>query len=128
MLCDFGGGFRSPEMTKRRPVIGLSKKRHDGAPLCTVVAISTTRPDVVRDFHYLIPEEELPPFLRIARGEHWVKIDMVNTVSFSRLTLPHEGRDNRGNRRFITRQIGDAHKAEISGRLQTRLALTKLDV
>ena len=127
MMCDFNGGFQPPEMVKRRPVITLSKKRHDLAPLCTVIPISSSPPNVVRDFHYQLPAEELPPNLRHQYPENWVKIDMIQTVSFNRLTMLWNNRIA-GKRIYVTGAIAQVHQMRISKGLESRLALVKLDV
>lgn len=123
MMCDFNTGFQPPEIVKRRPVITLSKARNDGAPLCTVIPISSTQPDIVRDFHYLLPQEELPKHLQGEHPESWVKIDMVTTVAFSRLTMLWNGRDNNGKRVYQKGQISIEHRQAISDKLLRRLAI-----
>ena len=122
VMCDFHTGFKEPEIVKYRPVITASKSRNDGAPLCTVIPISTTPPIVVRDHHYQIPDEALPNHLR--NGEdHWVKVDMLTTVAHRRLTLLWHGRDHYGNRVYQTGKIPDEHIVAISSRIVGRLAL-----
>jgi uncharacterized protein YifN (PemK superfamily) len=123
MMCDFNTGFKPPEIVKRRPVITVSKARNDGAPLCSVIPISSTKPKVVRDFHYLLPSSELPKHLQGQYQESWVKIDMIMTVGFSRLTMLWNGRDGNGARVYQTGKIGQQHIDEISTKLLNRLAL-----
>ena len=127
MLCDFNTGFQEPEMIKRRPVISISKRRRDGAQLCTVIPISSTPPDKIRDFHYLLPDDQMPHHLRGQYPEHWVKVDMVTTVAFFRLTLLWHGRDQHGQRVYQTSPIALEHRIEISNRLISRFALVRLD-
>ncbi len=127
MMCDFNTGFQPPELVKRRPVITLSRRRRDNAPLCTVIPISSTPPEVVRDFHYQLPAGELPRYLRDRYAENWVKIDMIQTVGFFRLTLLWSGRDLHGNRRYDTSFIEREHRIEITKRLLSRLSLVNLD-
>lgn len=124
MMCDFNTGFKPPEMVKRRPVITISKARNDGAKLCTVIPISSVKPDIVRDFHYLLPSDELPKALQGKYNESWVKIDMITTISFSRLTMLWSGRDADCNRVYQTSPIGADHKTAISQKLLNRLAIT----
>ncbi|MEW8178587.1 MAG: type II toxin-antitoxin system PemK/MazF family toxin [Candidatus Thiodiazotropha endolucinida] len=123
MMCDFNTGFKIPEMVKRRPVITISKRRDDEAPLCTVIPISTVRPEVIRDYHYLLPTDEMPRYLRSGKHQNWVKVDMVTTVAFFRLTLLWYGRDAYGNRVYQTRPIADKHKAAISHKIAQHLAI-----
>jgi uncharacterized protein YifN (PemK superfamily) len=127
MMCDFNTGFKPPELVKRRPVITLSKRRRDGAPVCTVIPISSIAPQTIRDFHYLLPNEELPQYLRGKYPENWVKIDMMTTVAFFRLTMLWHGRDAHGNRCYQTGKIHLEHQVEISTRLMSRLDLVSLD-
>ncbi len=127
MMCDFNTGFQPPENVKRRPVITLSRRRQDNAPLCTVIPISSTAPEVVRDFHYKLPDGELPHFLRGNYAESWIKIDMIQTVAFFRLTLLWNGRDLHGDRRYDTSFIGREHRIEITKRILSRLSLVDLD-
>lgn len=51
MLCDFNAGFRVPEMVKRRPCVVISPKIASRPGLCTVVALSTDRPNPVMSYH-----------------------------------------------------------------------------
>ena len=128
MMCDFSTGFIKPEMVKRRPIITISKSRNDGAKLCTVLPISSTAPSIVRDFHYQLPNSEMPKTLQDAHEECWVKIDMIQTVAFSRLTMLWSGRDANGGRVYQTSPIGNEHKVAISEKLSSRLAFIKLDI
>jgi len=102
MMCDFNTGFKEPEMLKRRPVITISKSRNDGAPLCSVVPLSNTPPEVVRDYHYILPKDQMPKYLE-NEHEQWVKADMLTTVAFFRLTLLWSGRDQHGQRVYQTK-------------------------
>lgn len=47
LLCDFGSGFKPPEMVKRRLVVVISPRIKARPGLCTVVALSTTLPKPV---------------------------------------------------------------------------------
>ena len=38
-------------------------------------------------------------------AEHWVKGDMVNTVSFARLDLPYVGKDRKGKRIYDIKTV-----------------------
>jgi len=121
MQCDFNTGFKPPEMTKLRPVITISKARNDGAKVCTVIPISSTRPNVVRDFHYLLPSDLLPIHIRANYPESWVKVDMIQTVTFSRLVMYWHGRNN-GERVYQSSAIPLEHRRELSTKLSNRLA------
>jgi len=119
-MCDFNTGFKPPELVKYRPVISVSNRRNDNANLCTIVPISSTRPNVIRDFHYLLPNNELPKHLRGRYPESWVKIDMVTTVCFDRLNLLWVERSDR-SRIYNTNRIARVHRLEISQRLTRRI-------
>ena len=103
VICDFSG--IRPEMVKRRPAIIISPRFRTRNGLCTVVPLSTTEPSLIMPYHYrLTVAPSLPapydsPF-------HWVKCDMLATVSFRRLNLPFNGRDATGKRQYDTRVIG----------------------
>lgn len=103
LVCDFHG-FVIPEMLKRRPVIVVSPRLRNRDKLCTVVPLSTTEPGQIMPFHYkLILDNPLPP--PYDSEFHWVKCDMLATVSFNRLDLPRRGKDHKGTRQYITKTI-----------------------
>lgn len=86
-------------MVKRRPVVVLSPKIAMRPGLCTVVALSETKPHPVMPYHCQIDiEPELPsPFSSKAI---WVKGDMINAVGFHRLDLIRVGKANTGKRLY----------------------------
>ena len=127
MMCDFNTGFKAPEIVKRRPVITISKRRRDNAQLCTVIPISSTRPSVIRDYHYQIPTNVLPHYLRNNYSESWVKADLIQTVAFFRLTMFWHGRGNQGQRIYQTGAIDIEHQIEISNKLKCIFALKILE-
>jgi len=88
LVCDFNTGCVPPEMVKRRAVIAVSNNRNDSVKVCSVIPIRSTKPDIIRDYHYLLPQQEMPEFGKDKFPESWIKIDTIETVSFSRLTLP----------------------------------------
>lgn len=103
VICDFTS-FVSPEMTKRRPAIVISPRFRDRGELCTIVPLSTTEPAVVMPYHYkLVIDPVLPPPYDSAF--HWVKADMLYTVSFARLYLPFEKKDGGGKRIYDIRIV-----------------------
>ena len=111
LVCDFKG-FVQPEMIKRRPVVVLSPRLRKRDGLCTVVPLSTTPPKEVAPYHFklhvtpVLPEPYNADF-------HWVKADMVYTVSFDRLHLPFNGKDPEGKRRYDVRVIDKADLLKI---------------
>lgn len=103
LICEFSG-FQEPEMTKRRPVVVVSKPIASRPGLCTVVALSTTEPKVLLPLHFRLDvDHPLPrPY---DSPYHWVKGDMIYALSFTRLSFPFLGKDNSGKRIYDIRQI-----------------------
>ena len=100
LLCDYNmGGFKPPEMVKRRPAIVLVGRLANRGSLHTVVPLSGSESKA--DYHCKIQlDNPLPePF---AETIWWVKADMVATVSLKRLELFRTQRDNNGNRKYLT--------------------------
>lgn len=87
VICTFDG-FREPEMVKRRPVIVISPRMRHRSGLCTVVPLSTTEPQPAQPYHHRITvNPPLPAPYDAVRM--WVKADMLYTVGFDRLSMPH---------------------------------------
>ncbi len=111
VICDFNG-FTPPEMVKRRPVIILSPRLRKRDGICTVVPMSTTPPIEIMPYHhklYVSPALPAPydaPF-------HWVKADMLYTVSFKRLFLMFDGKTEDGKRNYDVRVIDRADLIKI---------------
>jgi mRNA interferase MazF len=103
VICDFSG-FQSPEMTKKRPAIVVSPRFRNRGNLCAVVPLSTTAPIPVMPYHYRLQMDEPLPAPYDA-DMHWVKADMVYTLSFARLSLPFEGKDASGKRIYDVRVV-----------------------
>jgi mRNA interferase MazF len=82
-MCDFTGGFRAPEMVKRRHVVVVSPRyrRHTG--LCLVVPFSTVAPYEIEAHHYEILAGTYD-FFDPAKSV-WAKCDMLTCVCFERL-------------------------------------------
>lgn len=97
VLCDYSlGGFRAPEMTKRRPAIVVSPRlpRRDG--LWAVVPLSTTPPE--RPLPYVVELVLVPaPASPFSASQVWAKCDMVATVGFERLDQFRGPRDQYEN-------------------------------
>jgi mRNA interferase MazF len=87
LWCDFNHGFLEPEMVKRRPVIVVSPKIHGRVGLCTVVALSTSAPDPIMNYHAQINIRPRLPRNELQSDDVWIKGDMVNTVGFHRLNF-----------------------------------------
>lgn len=101
LLCDFSG-FSPPEMTKRRPVVVVSRKSRRSLT-CTVVPLSTSTPDKPQPYHHLMESASLVG--KFAGTETWAKCDMVTTVSMNRLDRILIGRAHQGKRKYSTSRI-----------------------
>ncbi|MBT9291996.1 type II toxin-antitoxin system PemK/MazF family toxin [Prosthecodimorpha staleyi] len=101
LLCDYSlGGFREPELVKRRPAVVVSPRLPFRDELCTVVPLSGTEP--ARSLPYVVRvafETELPaPF---SQTVWWAKCDMIATVGFGRPDLFRTDRDQTGRRKYL---------------------------
>ena len=104
VICDYNTGFVAPEMSKRRLALIVSPQFKRRNNLCTIVPFSTTPPNPIMPYHYLLNlNPTLPPPYN-SPGQ-WVKADMLATVSFNRLTLPHSGKGADGKRQYIKKVI-----------------------
>lgn len=102
VICDFRG-FIPPEMVKPRPAIVVSPKFRRRQGLCTIVPLSTTPPQRVEPYHHFLTIDPPLPYPFDAPSS-WVKGDLLYTVSYGRLDLPHE-RQPFSKRVFVTRMI-----------------------
>lgn len=107
LLCDFSGMI-VPEMQKKRPVVVLSSV---ATHLCIVVALSTTDPEEEKPWHGILNTPKNLPAPYDAKT-HWVKGDMVYTVSFKRLSLPTKGKDKFGTRLYVKSRV-DSEQMEM---------------
>ena len=102
LICDFNrGGFRPPEMVKRRPCVVLVGSLPGRNNLHTVVPLSGTESPEDRKYHCRIElDDPLPqPFDETV---WWAKADMCATVSLDRLDLFQTDRDQYGRRKYRT--------------------------
>lgn len=124
MLCDYSaGGFRHPEMVKRRPVVVINSRLPYRDGLVTVVPLSGSESDPRAKYHCRIElDEELPhPF---PAKVWWAKCDMVASVGFERLDYFHTERDHTGKRKYLTGlQIGEPHLEQIREAVRHALGL-----
>ncbi len=107
LLCDYAlGGFKEPEMVKRRPAIVVSPRLPHRDHLCTVVPISSS--PGVKELDYIVRLELLPSLPKpFDYGVTWAKCDMLATVSFDRLELFRTERDHTGKRRYLQPKLSD---------------------
>lgn len=121
MLCNYDlGGFKPPEMVKRRPAIVISPRLPHRDDLCTVVPLSGTEPD--RELEYVIRlelEQELPDPYKFKVW--WAKCDMLATVAFARLDLFRTGRDQDGRRKYLHPKISEADFSRVCNGIRRSL-------
>lgn len=112
-------------MVKRRPVIVISPRLRQRGKLCAIVPLSTSTPSQIMPYHYkLHTDPELPePY---NEKYHWVKADMIYTVSFDRLSLPFIGKDLSGKRIYDVRVIDKSDLIKIQHCILHGIGLTAL--
>lgn len=108
LLCDYSlGGFRAPEMTKRRPAVALSPRLPHRDGLCAVVPLSTTPP--AKAVPYVVELTLAAPLpAPFDAPRMWAKCDMVATVSFERLDLFRGPRAPTGKRKYLSIRLTPA--------------------
>ena len=80
LSCNFEG-YKHPEIGKRRPVVVISPNHLARPSLFTLIPLSSTPPNPVWPYHYLLPASPFPKWPKAS----WAKCDMVATVNISRL-------------------------------------------
>jgi mRNA interferase MazF len=122
VTVNFDGGFREPEMVKRRLAIVISPANKERGRLVTVVPLSTTAPQKVMPYHCQIDIPfDLPAYWgKITR---WVKGDMVNAVSFDRVDLLCLGKDAQGQRIYQTQTLSVEMLTKVQGCVLRSLGL-----
>lgn len=125
LLCDYNaGGFRPPEMVKRRPAVVLVGALPGRNNLHTVVPLSGTASDARNKYHcQIVLDAPLPePF---AEQNWWVKADMVATVGLERLDLFRGDRDQYGKRKYRTDlKLSDENFAMVQETVRIALGLS----
>lgn len=102
MICDFRDTI-APEICKKRPVVLLANNSYR---LCSIVPCSTTSPQPVEPWHYLIHTHTPLPRPYDA-SYYWVKCDMIFVASFDRLTIPFNGKDATGKRKLVVQSVSE---------------------
>lgn len=103
VLCDFDmGGFRPPEMVKKRPVVVMAGRLPHRNELHTVVPLSGTPPPFDQCLYQCRLELEQPLPAPFAETVWWAKSDLITTVSFKRLDLFRSDREHGGRRKYLT--------------------------
>jgi uncharacterized protein YifN (PemK superfamily) len=82
LICHFGLAFRQPEMTKTRPVLVVSSHQRQWTRVCTVMPISSLRPNPIEPYHFQLPAGLLP---NDKYPEAWIKGDLIVSVADHRL-------------------------------------------
>lgn len=122
LLCDYSkGGFREPEMVKRRPVIVISPRLRHRTGLMTVVPLSTTVPANPAAHHCQVTLPQSLPGFPIPVC--WVKADMIATVSFDRLDMFRTDRDLNGKRKYLTPRVSEADFIAVLACIRAALGL-----
>ncbi|WP_294210216.1 type II toxin-antitoxin system PemK/MazF family toxin [uncultured Sphingomonas sp.] len=106
VICDYTTGFRPPEMIKRRLAITISPKLKRRNDLVTVVPLSATPPMPAEKWHVELHDDVPEPW---GPGPRWAKCDMVATVGYARLNLPHSRHAVTGARRYHQIEIDAVH-------------------
>ena len=113
LKCNFQN-FKSPEMTKERPVIVLSPRLENCSRTTFLfVPLSTTEPMIVHDYHLKLelPGRELPKGLM---RECWLKGDMIYSLSLNRFELYQFRRSkDTGKRAYYTERFSREKLLEI---------------
>ncbi len=128
LLCNYAlGGFREPEMVKKRPALVISPRLPCRDGLCTVVPLSGTAP--LREVRYVVRlalDAPLPePF---EQRIWWVKCDMIATVAFERLDLFRTGRDQEGKRKYLHPVLPQCDMDRVMCGVLTALGLDRLTI
>jgi uncharacterized protein YifN (PemK superfamily) len=123
LMCDFGTGFKPPEMVKKRPVVVVSPRRNN-AQLCLVIPLSSVEPIPVEDHHHRLSINSMPNSL--ASTESWAKCDMLTVVALSRLDRVADGRGPNGARKYTAKKITDDDLRSIRSGILSALGLNAL--
>jgi uncharacterized protein YifN (PemK superfamily) len=116
LWCDYSG--IKPEMVKRRLAVVLTPRSCQRIGLATVIPISCTPPDIVRPWHVRLSRD---PYPKGDKSEVWAKCDMVNVVSFERLSGYHV-RWN-GRRKYLKMRVSLEEFTQIRTGLLASLGL-----
>lgn len=124
MLCDFTG-YKNPEIVKRRPVVIVSPQGVHRTTLCTIVPLSTTPPDPIMPYHYLLENlEQLNDHFNSSKA--WAKCDLIYTVSYERLSLFFKGKDDNGKRIYRYPSVTEEQLRQIRLCIMKSLGFTNL--
>lgn len=85
-------------MVKKRLAVTISPKLKRRDNLVTVVPLSADEPNPHEDWHVPI-NVDVPGYW--GNVPRWAKCDMISTVGFARLNLPHEQNLNASGRKYL---------------------------
>jgi uncharacterized protein YifN (PemK superfamily) len=119
VIYDFSTGFQPPEMVKKRPVVIVSPRLRGRTGLCTVVPLSTTAPDPVENYHYLL---KTPPYPQASSKDVWAKCDMITTVGLARMDRIRIKLSN-GRRDYRTFAMNSADLKEVLACMRVALGI-----
>ncbi len=123
LLCDYSlGGFRPPEMVKRRPVVVLSPRLRHRDGLVSVVPLSTTPPSRVVAYVVPLTLRPSPPAPFDAPG-CWAKCDMVSCVGFGRLDFFRTRRGYARRREYLKLELTADQLNQVRGGVKRALGL-----
>jgi uncharacterized protein YifN (PemK superfamily) len=126
LLCDYSmGGFREPEMVKKRPAVVISPRLRGRDNLSTVVPLSGTAPKRAVPYQCWIEMPQPLPAPWDAEG-YWAKADMLATVGLRRLDLFRTGRDQEGKRKYLRPRIPDHELRRVRACVLNALGMPRL--
>jgi len=99
------GGFKPPEMVKRRPSVILVGRLPSRVGLATIVPLSGTPAPINCDYQCEITLDHRLPSPFDGQLEWWVKADMVATVAYARLDLLRTNRGDDGRRTYLKPKV-----------------------
>lgn len=131
LLCDYPewselGDLEKGEMQKRRMVVVLHNRLPYRSGLATVIPLSTSAPRAEVQYQCKVVFEKSPPepFTGLIK---WAKADMLNTVSYERLSLPYDGRcEETSRRKYVKMRLSKDQMRDIRRALCVALGMESL--
>lgn len=121
VVCDYSaGGFRAPEMIKKRLAVTISPKLKRRDDLVSIVPLSATAPPQIEPWHVPINLDVPGPWGFV---ERWAKCDMVATVGYNRLNLPHYRHEVTQARLFWQHELNEATVASLRSAVACALGI-----
>ena len=103
LVCEISG-LVEPEMVKTRPVIIVSPRNRLRSNLCTIVPLSTSKPETIMPWHVYL-KLDVPLATNWPNTEVWAKCDMLYTFRLERLDRLYTRIGNA--RKYYDRKISD---------------------